>query len=607
MTQMKVGAVYARKSREDKSKNNISIDQQVEDGKKKLEDMGYSVSDEHIYIDSNISGDCPPSIWTKNIKKSRPSLGLLLQHIDNRNIHAIACRALDRLSRERTELALKLYDYINTRDVRVITTHDILPEVSSPNGELQLTILLAFGRYERHKIRERILATKRYAKDNGLKLGGVRLLGYEKSDKGSIVINEAEADIVHNIYNKYLNGFSLVSIAKWLAINHPDKSKGWTYTQVRAKLVNPLYIGKCYHTEGFLIDSKCYPPIINAVTFEKVQRRIESRKNTRSISNTNVHLLAGMLTCKICGDAKRQGGRHLTPQIERSLDGKFFTYTCRHNHANKPFRMKEDEWDRWAIHFFSVARLREDKSNNEESALLKIKRSKLEYSITEAAQAVEKQELSVSAYATLVNKLENSISIIDNIIASQAPVETPEFKNWDVMNVDEKREWLKSVIAKIEVSEFGVTVTLNNNVELPDYEPTFINQLADQIYFPLITVKSKAQRKHALLPLDVNIIWHPYVFDTSVGLWSPDWSFAKNIRYVKAGVSPDQRQCPKCDNFYARSEYGTSGYCKACARLWQRERKFKLASKQMPDGESRGVFIADKLAISKPSQKIAKK
>src|SRR5205814_2117746 len=70
-------------------------------------------------------------------------------------------------------------------------------------GRLTLNVLLSFAQFEREvtgeRIRDKIAASKR----KGLWMGGTVPLGYDLDDR-RLVINQAEAPVVRQIYQRYL-------------------------------------------------------------------------------------------------------------------------------------------------------------------------------------------------------------------------------------------------------------------------------------------------------------------------------------------------------------------------------------------------------------------
>ena len=82
----------------------------------------------------------------------------------------------------------------------------------------------------------------------------ITILGYERSNDGTLIIVPEEAEIVRMIFNDYLSGMGKNAIAnKLLEIGVPTKGGGiWTAWSIRRILKNEKYCGdlllqKTYH------------------------------------------------------------------------------------------------------------------------------------------------------------------------------------------------------------------------------------------------------------------------------------------------------------------------------------------------------------------------
>jgi site-specific DNA recombinase len=70
-------------------------------------------------------------------------------------------------------------------------------------GRLTLNVLLSFARFEREVTGERIRDKIAASKKKGMWMGGMPPLGYDVKDR-KLVVNDAEARIVVEIYRRYL-------------------------------------------------------------------------------------------------------------------------------------------------------------------------------------------------------------------------------------------------------------------------------------------------------------------------------------------------------------------------------------------------------------------
>lgn len=563
MTAKSTSAVaYVRTSREFKNVERISEAQQIEDAKKRAEQEGLTLSDDHIYSDKDVSSRLyPQQLAPKGARKFRPALTRLLSAVERGEVGTIICRKLDRISRL-LDLSISIRKYLAARQVRVIATHETLPtDPNDPSGVFTLNVLAAAAEHQLESIRSNIKAGKRYSKDHGLKLGGVRLLGYRNAGRGKVKKDEGEARLVREIFNRYLDGATLVGLANWLNTEHADKSKLWRYSQVRDKLTNPLYIGKVKNTEGILIDSAVYRQIVSPSVFHRVQKRIENRKNTRSTGNTITHLFSGILVCGVCG-------QRLTPMVERQRHRKmrkWFAFKCRNKHKNRPFGMDEAEWSRWADVVFSHARLASTLTaeDAEERASLEIQLAGLDTALEEGRELVADRRMTMSEFAKVAERIERNKTILAgqiNAIVNKASTKAETTLHaWKTLSTDEKREYIKTITETIVVGRDEVTVSLREGCHIILSDDSLIR-------FPLLQLRSHGHWKNALLPPIKNHLR----FEVDNG--TVHWLDTDEIR-LGHSVPSDSKQCPRCGKVLKRLEYGNASYCKPCIKTWRSGRR----------------------------------
>ncbi len=149
--------------------------------------------------------------------------------------------------------------------------------------------------------------------------------GYSRTN-GEITIVEEEAKIVRYIYNSYLNGVGMESIANILnqRINKSNKGFIWCKNTVRYILTNEKYTGnaifqKFYTTNQFPYKQKenkgerdmyytedIMPPIISATTFETVQNLHKKIQHITGHNKGSAYTLSGKMKCSHCGSTYRR-------------------------------------------------------------------------------------------------------------------------------------------------------------------------------------------------------------------------------------------------------------------------------------------------------------
>jgi DNA invertase Pin-like site-specific DNA recombinase len=154
----------------------------------------------------------------------RPALQQLLADIRARKIDVVVVYKVDRLTRSLADFA-KLVELFDANGVSFVSVTQQFNTTTSM-GRLTLNVLLSFAQFEREvtseRIRDKIAASKR----KGLWVGGMVPLGYETRER-RLVVNEAEAERVRSIFQRYLELGSIgLLLADAEAASSP-RSGGW--------------------------------------------------------------------------------------------------------------------------------------------------------------------------------------------------------------------------------------------------------------------------------------------------------------------------------------------------------------------------------------------
>ena len=174
-------------------------------------------------------------------------------------------------------------------------------------GEVLVTILASIAQQESASISQNVQIGVRYHYQEGKVCSGVhRLLGYNRTPDGSLVIVPEEAEIVQRIFRDYLDGYSPKHIARMLAEEGVDGNKitsggtvfernwndqGITYILKNEKYSGDLLLQK-YYTVDFLTKKvasnngqlpqyfveNSHEPVIPREIFQQVQAEMARRR-----------------------------------------------------------------------------------------------------------------------------------------------------------------------------------------------------------------------------------------------------------------------------------------------------------------------------------------
>jgi len=298
-------AVYCRKSVEERAEETFgSIENQHESI------LSFIASHKHEgwvalaerYDDNGFTGS----------NTNRPSLQKLINDIKEGRVNMVIVYKLDRLSRSLVDFVqiLKFFEENNVAFASITQPID----TSTSTGKLMLHILSSFAEFERELISERTRDKMAAARKRGQWMGGRPPLGYDVAkDSKKLVVNQEDAKLIHEIFDLYLKGNSLLKVAqiinekgyrsKQATAKNGRKFGGIKFgiTHIQAMITNVLYLGKvCY--SGQIYDGQ-QEAIIDEETFKKAQERLKEnrveRRTTKKIECTG--LLTHLLHCKTCG------------------------------------------------------------------------------------------------------------------------------------------------------------------------------------------------------------------------------------------------------------------------------------------------------------------
>ena len=358
-----IAAIYARKSTDQTAVVDAakSVTRQVEHARAYAVGKGWTVADEHIYVDDGISGaefaKRPGFLRLMNALEPTPRFQVLVMSEESR------------LGREAIETAYALKQLV-TAGVRVFFyLEDRERTLETPTEKLMMSVTAYTDEVERERARQRTYDAMLRKAKAGHVTGG-RVFGYDNvpvevaGPVGSLhrshverKINHAEAAVVVQIFESYAQGRGQTTIAKMLNAERActpraqqGRPSGWSPSSVREVLHRPLYRGQLVWNQtrkrnkwGVVTQQRrpraewLYVPvehlrIISDELWTRVQQHLESIKK-RSLRSQNgrllgrppgegaKHLLAGLATCARCGASMEARSR-------KSGDRRLVFYGC---------------------------------------------------------------------------------------------------------------------------------------------------------------------------------------------------------------------------------------------------------------------------------------
>ena len=263
-----------------------------------------------VYADEALTGT----------KDDRPEFQRLLADCRAGRIDRVLTKSVSRFARNTVTL-LETVRELKELGVAVYFEEQNIDSLSG-DGELMLTILASFAQEESKSVSDNCKWRIRKDFSEGKPMNLPLLYGYRR-EKGRIVIDEREAEIVRFIFRSCLNGMGKGRITEELREQGvPCRLGGeWHTETVGGILKNEKYTGDALlqktYIENHLTKRKCFnrgelpqyyaesthPAIIDHEMYEKVQVLIAERREKTNVQKdvTARYPFSGLIVCGCCG------------------------------------------------------------------------------------------------------------------------------------------------------------------------------------------------------------------------------------------------------------------------------------------------------------------
>lgn len=505
---MKRVAIYARKS-VDKGPNSVSIEMQLEDCKKKADEL-FPKCIITEFSDTGYSG--------KNT--NRPDFLKMMELVDLGHFDAVIVYKLDRISRSVTDF-WKIYEKLKNNNVAFVSVKDNF-NTGDSFGLLIMSILATFAEMERENIATRVtdsfIAT---AKSDGRLLGGKAPLGFERCrneyNHPSLRVSEKDAEIVRDLFKKYaydlncsINELShyarekyglekgngsiseLLSNEKYVAAD--DKTyKYWKGLGCEILKEKEYWIGtnacyalftKTHHKDGrvtindpkdWKVTIGNWKPIVDTDIWLIVQKRKkenkDSERNTRMVDKMKWKELTGLVHCPECGSSVKivggEGSAYRNISCTRKYQGPGKN-TCTYRFTKlKP----ETVWENVAIKIQKYLDNEDLRSESTKDVLDRSYKKQIKYLEKQADNLAE--AIAKNSSPALLRQLdevqrkieEQNLAMVNNmnseedLIAARITNFTRGKKiDYRSLSVEEKKSLLGILISKIYLHRDGTVV-----------------------------------------------------------------------------------------------------------------------------------------------------
>ncbi len=168
--------------------------------------------------------------------------------------------------------------------------------------------------------------------------------GYYVQD-AKIMVNEAEANVIRNIFRKYISGASLKSLASELTCAGTEYLPGksdWNLNRVSRLLCNEKYAG-----------SDEFSPIIPKEVFQAAQA-VKVDRNQYSKGEKEIAAITEAVAPILCGKCGQPALRH------RGRPGKYpQKYVCSNPDCNQGYRIKDSKLSEMVLFLLQTAEIQQ--------------------------------------------------------------------------------------------------------------------------------------------------------------------------------------------------------------------------------------------------------
>lgn len=277
--------IYARYSSH--NQRDVSIEQQVAECEDYARRLGLTVL--RTYADRALSGTTD----------KRPQFQQMLRDAAHGHWGYVICYKIDRFARNRYDSATYKYK-LKKAGCKVIYAKESIPD--GPEGILLESVLEGSAEYYSENLAQNVRRGMAYNAEN-CKVCGTLPFGFCKGPDSKYAIEPAEAEIVREIFRRYVSGEQLVSVAADLNRRgiRTRSGKEWGRCSFQHLLKNENYIGVYTYCKSHIEGG--VPAIVEREEFDRAQAMMGSRKQAHGRhTEYGDYLLTGKLICGECGE-----------------------------------------------------------------------------------------------------------------------------------------------------------------------------------------------------------------------------------------------------------------------------------------------------------------
>ena len=305
MPEPHIAAAYVRVSTDDQME--LSPDSQMEKIREYAAKNGLLLLSEYIFHDDGISG---------RAAEKRPGFQQMIATAKDPShpFDVIIVWKFSRFARNQEESIF--YKSILRSKCKVDVVSVSEPLIAGPFGSLIERIIEWMDEFYSVRLAEEVKRSMTVNAKNGT-LQATPSFGYRVENRQLVIVPE-EAEIIREIFRRFISGDAMFRIAKDLSARGIRTHRGNPFENrtIDYILNNPVYLGKLrwtpsgkthrnFKNEDSIIADALHEPIIDAETWDAAQARCaelkKSYKRYGKPSSERKHWLCGVVRCSACG------------------------------------------------------------------------------------------------------------------------------------------------------------------------------------------------------------------------------------------------------------------------------------------------------------------
>lgn len=309
MNESEKAIIYARYSAH--SQRDVSIEQQIKVCREYAARLGIDIVG--VYEDHALSGT----------SDRRPEFQRMILDAEKKQWQYVIIYQLDRFARNRYDSAVYKRQ-LKAHGVRVLSAMENISD--DPTGVLMESLLEGLAEYYSKELSLKIRRGMMYNAENCLITNGQLPIGYKRGSDGRYEVEEAEASIVQEIFDRVEAKDTFANIADDLNARGIKTKRGgtWNKGSFHRLLKNERYTGVYIYAEKRIEGG--IPAIIDPDQFRRVNQMLLNKPNPQKSVKRSRHaeyLLTGKIYCGHCGE-------HMTGVSGRGKSGNpFYYYMCK--------------------------------------------------------------------------------------------------------------------------------------------------------------------------------------------------------------------------------------------------------------------------------------